>query len=103
MAASPVSLMPQSPTSLKAPSLLDLSLPGSSASPLPSPASVSSLPQYGTVQLDNEVDIDSADVLAARSYNLGSGLHVYDEVLDFLEDILATDDRGVVRPHAVIL
>ncbi|BBH05180.1 hypothetical protein Prudu_016496 [Prunus dulcis] len=54
MAASPVSLMPQSPTSLKAPSLLDLSLPGSSASPLPSPASVSSLPQYGTVQLDNE-------------------------------------------------
>ena len=45
----------------------------------------------------------AADALAARSYNLGYGLHVYDEVPDFLEDILAADARGIVRPRAIIL
>ncbi|CAL8137476.1 unnamed protein product [Prunus armeniaca] len=44
-----------------------------------------------------------ADALVARSYNLGPGLHVYDEVYDFLEDILAADVRSVVRPRAIIL
>ncbi|KAI5339537.1 hypothetical protein L3X38_018809 [Prunus dulcis] len=43
------------------------------------------------------------DALAARSYNLGPGLHVYDEMPDFFEDILATDAKGILRPRAVIL
>ncbi|CAL9019915.1 unnamed protein product, partial [Prunus brigantina] len=48
---------------------------------------------------DVEIECDS-NAAVALSYNLGPGLHVYDEVP---ANILAANARGVVRPHAVIL
>ena len=42
----------------------------------------------------------AADASATRSYTLEPGLHVYDEVPDFLEFILAEDARGAVRPRS---
>ncbi|CAL8108366.1 unnamed protein product [Prunus armeniaca] len=45
----------------------------------------------------------AADALATRSYNLGPGLHVYDEVPYFLEDIPTADARGGVRPRSFIM
>ncbi|KAI5356240.1 hypothetical protein L3X38_009135 [Prunus dulcis] len=45
----------------------------------------------------------AADALATRSYNLGPGLHVYDEVPDFLEDIPAANAKGTVRPRSFIM
>ena len=46
---------------------------------------------------------EAADALATRSYNLDSGLHVYDEAPDFLKDILVADARGILRPRFVVL
>ena len=41
------------------------------------------------------------DVLATRSYNLGLGLYVYNEVPDFLKDILVADVGGAMSPRSV--
>lgn len=43
-----------------------------------------------------------ANALATRSYNLDLGLHVYEETLNFLKDILVADARGFMRPRSVI-
>ena len=46
---------------------------------------------------------EAADTLATRSYNLDSGLHVYDEAPDFLKDILVADATVILRPRSVVL